>query len=130
MNAKKLPGIAIVDDEKSYTDLLAVTLGEFFLNPIHAYTHPQQFLDALPTLDLGLVVTDFNMPGIDGIELITRVRQERPGLVFLLITGHVGDLESRNLEQIPELRGILPKPFSWRKLAAEILRVGSASPRL
>lgn len=130
MNAKHPQGIAIVDDEKSYADLLAVTLGECFHNPIHAFTHPQKFLDALPTLDLGLVVTDFNMPDMDGLELIARVRRQRPGLPFLLITGHVGELESRNLEAIPELRGILPKPFGWRKLATEILRVGPVSPRL
>ena len=130
MNANHLKGIAIVDDEKSYTDLLAVTLGECFLNPIHPFTHPRKFLEALPVLDLGLVVTDFNMPEIDGLELIAIVRRERPGLPFLLITGHVGELETKDLAQLPELRGILPKPFGWRKLATEILRVGPASPRL
>ena len=130
MNANHLKGIAIVDDEKSYTDLLAVTLGECFLNPIHPFTSPKKFLEALPKLDLGIVVTDYNMPDIDGLELIALVRQQRPGLPFLLITGHVGELETKDLSLLPELRGILPKPFGWRKLATEILRVGPASPRL
>lgn len=130
MNANPLKGIAIVDDEKSYTDLLAVTLGECFLNPIHPFTSPKKFLEAFPELDLGLVVTDYNMPDIDGLELIRLVRRQRPGLPFLLITGHVGELETKDLSQLPELRGILPKPFGWRKLATEILRVGPASPRL
>ena len=48
MNPKTHPGIAIIDDEKSYADLLAVTLGECFLNPIHAFNRPHEFLAALP----------------------------------------------------------------------------------
>jgi len=130
VNADHPKGIAIVDDEKSYTDLLAVTLGECFLNPIHPFTHPREFLEAFPRLDLGLVVTDYNMPEIDGLELIAIIRRERPGLPCLLITGHVEELATKDLSRLPELRGILPKPFGWRKLATEILRVGSASPRL
>jgi FixJ family two-component response regulator len=130
VNPKTHPGIAIIDDEKSYADLLAVTLGECFLNPIHAFTQPQAFLDALPMLDLCLVVTDFHMPRINGHELIARTRRERPGLPFLLITGHFSELPEEELLKVPELRGILHKPFGWRKLATEILRVAPASPRL
>ncbi len=123
-------GIAIVDDEKSYADLLAVTLGECFLNPIHAFTRPREFLQALPGLDLGLVVTDYQMPQMNGLELIVEVRKIRPGLPFLVITGQAAQLTTENLSHLPELRGILHKPFGWRKLATEILRVGPASPRV
>jgi DNA-binding NtrC family response regulator len=130
VNAKTYKGIAIVDDESSYTELLAVTLGECFHNPIHAFTHPRKFLEALPTLDLGIVVTDFQMPEMDGLELIKQTRKQRPGLPFLMITGQESVLDGQDFSQIAELRGILHKPFSWRKLATEILRVGPASPRL
>lgn len=130
MNAKTHKGIAIVDDETSYTDLLAVTLGECFHNEIHAFTNPRKFLEALPELDLGIVVTDFQMPGMNGLELIKQTRKQRPGLPFLLITGQASLLDGQDVSQISELRGILYKPFSWRKLATEILRAGPVSPRL
>jgi DNA-binding NtrC family response regulator len=130
VNPKTHKGIAIVDDEKSYTDLLAVTLGECFHNPIHAFTRPKDFLAALPGLDLCLVVTDYHMPELNGHELILAARRERPGLAFLIITGHASEMSVQELEKLPELRGIMHKPFGWRKLAAEILRVSPASPRL
>lgn len=130
MNPKSHPGIAIIDDEKSNTELLAGTMGECFQNPIHAFTQPQDFLTALPTLDLCLVVTDYHMPRLNGHELILATRLLRPGLPFLIITGHASELSMQELGALPELRGILHKPFGWRKLAAEILRVAPASPRL
>jgi DNA-binding NtrC family response regulator len=123
-------GIAIVDDEKSYINLLAVTLGECFHNPIHPFTRPRDFLAALPGLDLCLVVTDYHMPEINGHDLIVATRRERPGLPFLIITGQASQLSLQELQKLPELRGVMHKPFGWRKLATEILRVAPASPRL
>ncbi len=51
---------------------------------------------ALDLIDGGapvdVVVSDFSMPGMNGIDLIRAARARRPGLAAILLTGHVGDI--------------------------------------
>ena len=49
------------------------------------------FLDALSTLDFGCVVSDVRMPGIDGIELLKRLKASGSLFPAVIMTGH-GDV--------------------------------------
>ena len=113
----------LVDDEKSYTDLLTGMLAENLDCPIHAFSRPLEALQALPVLDPGVVVTDYYMPQIDGLEFIKQAAPLVPTAAFVLITGHNLSAETEKMERLAALKGFLPKPFGWRKLADEILRV-------
>ena len=46
-----------------------------------------------------------------------------PAARFVLITGHNLSAEKDSLDHLPPLKGFLAKPFGWRKLADEIIRV-------
>ncbi len=80
-------------------------------------------LDALARLDDGeaadLLVTDFSMPGMNGLMLIHEVRQRLPGLPVLLLTGYA------DAGILPRIEGalngataLLRKPVSGDELAA------------
>jgi len=125
VNADHPKGIAIVDDEKSYTDLLAVTLGECFLNPIHPFTHPREFLEAFPRLDLGLVVTDYNMPHISGLELAQAVKAIRPGLPVILASGYITE-ELRAEAPAAGIRELIYKPDTVDDLCKAVARYANA----
>jgi two-component system response regulator AauR len=43
----------------------------------------------------GIVVSDIRLPGIDGLELLTRLKQRDASLPVVLITGHGGDARRR-----------------------------------
>jgi DNA-binding NtrC family response regulator len=123
--------IVIVDDEKSYTDLLTQMLADNLDCPVLAFSRPLEALAALPNLDPGVVVTDYHMPQIDGIEFIRQASVVVPQAAFVMITGHNLSQQQDQLDRLKALKGFLAKPFGWRKLAQEILRVwpeGSPAP--
>lgn len=62
-----------------------------------------------------LVVTDLVMPGINGRQLAERLRELRPELKVLFISGHTADVIERHGLQRAEVR-LLQKPFSARQL--------------
>ncbi len=124
--------LVIVDDEKSYVDLLAQLLTEHLSCPVVTFTRPVEALAALPQLDVGMVVTDYYMPQLNGLEFILRARQILPVVPFIIITGHGVHFSPGDYAHVPELRTVLHKPFRWRALAEEILRYwgGSDGPLL
>jgi DNA-binding NtrC family response regulator len=115
--------IVMVDDEKSYTDVMSQMLEENLGCRVAAFTRPLDALSALAELKPAVVVTDYYMPQIDGIEFIRRASSLLPNAAFVLITGHnLAEAQDR-MDRICALKGFLPKPFGWRRLADEIVRV-------
>lgn len=112
--------IVLVDDEKSYVDLLANMLAENLACPVFAFTRPREALAALPGIDPGIVVTDYHMPQMDGFEFIRHASLLLPNTPFILISGHSLHLDGHEFKPDAPLRAILPKPFGWRRLAEEI----------
>lgn len=127
MNTSDSKTIVIVDDEKSYIDLLSQILAEHLSNPVVTFTRPMAALAALPQLNVGLIVTDYYMPQLNGLQFINHARILKPQTPFILITGHGVHLSAEELPQIPELKTILHKPFGWRTLAEEIVRCWSGA---
>lgn len=113
--------IVIVDDEKAYIDIMATMLTEQLGCPVVTFTRPLDALAALPGLDVGVVVTDCNMPQFSGFEFIRRASALLPGVPFILMTGNAQHYSEDELMSDSPLRAILPKPFGWKKLADEIV---------
>ena len=81
------PKILIVDDEKPLRDMLA----KWFARTYDCRTAPdaEQALKALAdTPDLALVITDFKMPGKDGLALAREAKAARPDLPVIILTAH------------------------------------------
>jgi len=97
--------------------------------PIHGFTRPLEALDALSSLNPGVVVTDYFMPEMNGIEFIQRAAPLVPNAVFLMISGNNLSGEQHRMEKLTTLKAFLAKPFGWRKLADEIIRVWPADIR-
>jgi PAS domain S-box-containing protein len=76
-------------------------------------------LEALRRLEAGLavdlVILDINMPGMDGVETLSRLRTFRPDLPVLLATGFLDERLPGALKRFPRVR-ILKKPFGLRDL--------------
>jgi CheY-like chemotaxis protein/two-component sensor histidine kinase len=76
-------------------------------------------IEALRRLDAGmevdLVILDINMPGIDGIETLVRLRIAHPEIKVLLATGYADDRIPSVLRRFPDIR-ILKKPFMISEL--------------
>jgi two-component system, NtrC family, C4-dicarboxylate transport response regulator DctD len=123
VNAASSRAIVLVDDEKSYTDLMTQMLADNLDVPVHAFTRPLDALRALPEIAPSVIVTDYYMPQLNGIEFIRQATALAPKAAFVLITGHNLESEEDQMTRIAALKGFLAKPFGWRKLAEEIMRV-------
>jgi len=119
--------IVLVDDEKSYTELMSTLLEENLQRRVFGFTRPQEALSALPHLNAAVIVTDYHMPQINGFEFIRAAAPLAPQAVFVLISGHNLTALEEEMSRLERLKGMLAKPFGWRTLADEILRVWPAA---
>lgn len=122
MSAPPSKAVVVLDDEKSYADLLSQLLTDSLTCPVHTYNRPFDALAAIPGLDVGIVVTDYFMPQLNGVEFIAEASKLLPDTPFLIITGHPLKLTDEALARLPSLKAVLPKPFNWQKLTDEIVR--------
>jgi DNA-binding NarL/FixJ family response regulator len=96
-----------------------------------SFTRPLEALDAIPALKPAVIVTDYYMPQLNGIEFIRAATRLAPEAAFVMITGHNLSAEEEELAKLTALKGFLTKPISWKTLAEEIMRVwppDSAAP--
>jgi DNA-binding NtrC family response regulator len=119
--------VILVDDEIAYIDLLEQLLGEHLACPVHSFTRPMDALRALPDLDVGLIVTDYQMPGLDGLEFVAEVERRKPGVPALMITAYQVKFTPQQLDRVPTLKAVVRKPFKWTALAEHISRYWNGS---
>ena len=79
--------VLFLDDEQSYVELMTQLLSDNLDCPIRAYTRPHEALAALPRLDVALIVTDYSMPVMNGIDFLHRAHAVCPQVASLLIPG-------------------------------------------
>ncbi len=81
--------------------------------------------DALDILDAGeepidVLITDVVMPGLDGPALIRKVRETRPDMRVIFISGYTEDSFRQRLDDTTVEIDFLPKPFSLEQLAVKV----------
>jgi CheY-like chemotaxis protein len=114
--------IVIMDDETSFSDFLGDLLGEHFRCSIVSFTDPLALVDALPQLNVGVLVTDYYMPNLNGLELIRRAAEVMPvAPPCILITAHTFE-DEEEICRPPHFKAILAKPFRWQQLASLIVK--------
>jgi response regulator RpfG family c-di-GMP phosphodiesterase len=78
--------VLIVDDEASVRKLLAVMLEESAI-PYRSASNGEEALKFLRGESFDAVISDLQMPGISGLDLLVQVRQQYPHVAFLMATG-------------------------------------------
>ena len=79
--------VHVIDDDPAVRDSLAFLLETANLSP-RTYDSAVAFLEALPEVTSGCVVTDVRMPEMTGIELVRRLKGQGFRLPIVMITGH------------------------------------------
>ena len=122
--------ILVVDDEPDVEDLFRqqfrrdVRAGRFTLE--FAASAPEAMEKAAGIVDpsLILILSDINMPGMSGLEMLPKVRAARPAVPVIMITAY-GDADTRRTALERGAEGLLTKPIDFALLRQEIdTRVG------
>jgi PAS domain S-box-containing protein len=77
-----------VDDDPAVLDLTATLLEREAGLQVETATSADAGLDALAEWEFDCIVSDYDMPGTDGLEFLTAVREQGCELPFILFTGH------------------------------------------
>jgi CheY-like chemotaxis protein len=109
--------ILLVDDSGELREIIALLLRDRGYNVIEASSGSAALgaLDANPAIDL--LIADFAMPGMSGIELLERARAKRPQIRALFITGYV-DRTWPGGKFVDEV--VVKKPFTTDQLATAV----------
>jgi DNA-binding NarL/FixJ family response regulator len=79
--------IAVVEDDKTVRSVLEILLnGSPGFECVAAYSNGEDALAGLPELDPDVVLMDINLPGINGIECIIRLKELNLPMLFIMLT--------------------------------------------
>lgn len=116
------PLVVIVDDEAMIGEMIGTILG-FEGYRTQVFRNPELALQSILAADKmpDLLLTDFAMGELNGLELIRRSREKFPSLKALLISGtiHEDEIAQQNVQ--PD--GFVPKPFQTELLIFAVRQV-------
>jgi two-component system response regulator FixJ len=119
--------VFVVDDDEAMRDSL-----DFLLSSagcaVRTFGAAEQLLEALTDSNCGCVVSDVRMPGVDGLELLRRIKAARPGLPVVIITGH-GDVPLAVEAMKLGAADFVEKPFDDERLIGVVQAALVGAPR-
>jgi DNA-binding NtrC family response regulator len=83
-----MKAILVVDDEEVLRTLYAEALSEAGYVVFKAATG-EEALSKAEKINFHLIVTDLNMPGISGLDLLKKVKETKPDTQVILLTSHM-----------------------------------------
>ena len=119
--------IFLVDDDRLTLDLYTRILRKegFFTTGVSSAVDAMEIIDRGLT-KVNLIITDVNMPGLDGIQFYQKVKERRPDLlpkIIFISGGNFSGEMAALLEKIPNPK--LKKPFEIDQLLKAISMVSS-----
>ena len=124
--------ILVVDDEPDVAELFR----QRFRREVRQGTYAMHFAasgeGALEKLADGIeptlvvILSDINMPGMDGLQLLTEIKKLHPDLPVMMVTAY-GDDERRRLAAETGASEFLTKPVDFDQLKARLQQLPSAA---
>src|ERR1700737_2732970 len=110
--------VYVIDDDEAMRDSLNFLLDSADFD-VTLFETAVRFLDVLPNLGFGCVVSDVRMPGLDGIELLKRMKSGHSTVPIVIMTGH-GDIPPAVEAMKRGAVDFLEKPFEDDRLIGMI----------
>jgi two-component system NtrC family sensor kinase len=102
--------ILLVDDEDDLREVLDISLSDTGYDVLTA-ENGAQAMNILKETGVPVVITDIKMPGIDGIELLRKIKSNNPETEVIMLTGH-GDLDLAIKSLKNEATDFVTKPIN------------------
>ena len=120
--------ILYIDDDEALAFLVQRLLSRRGFR-VDTQTHPQEALIRLRANpdDFDLIVTDYNMPAMSGLDVVREVRVLRPGMKVAVISGFI-DEELRRLASMAGVRHLIFKASAVEELCEVIVQLMESRP--
>ena len=102
--------ILVVDDERDICEVLDISLSDIGYQ-VYTAENGEEALSVFEKVNPPIVLTDIRMPGIDGIELLRRIKEKSPETEVIMITGH-GDMDLAIKSLKLEATDFITKPIN------------------
>ncbi len=110
--------IYVVDDDMAVRHSLTILLGNLG-HEVLAFNSAQHLLDRVDAGAQGCIVTDFRMPGMDGLALLAALRDRAVQMPVVLVTGHA-DVKLAVRAMKAGIVDLVEKPYSAPALLAVV----------
>jgi DNA-binding NtrC family response regulator len=106
--------VLVVDDQQSMREMLSDLLAMMGLDA-RTVGSGEEALRELGNLEVDLVITDLNMPQMDGMQLMKRIKSAHPHLPVIVITGY-GTFNTEKQVLSNGADGYIPKPCTINRV--------------
>jgi CheY-like chemotaxis protein len=116
-----MPGILIVEDDKELREMLKISLMRYKYTVLEAADGKEAITHFKPSIT-DLVITDLIMPDEDGLKVIMKLREIKPSLKVIAISGggKAGPGSYLNLAKALGANAVFSKPFPISDLISKI----------
>ncbi|MDZ4085895.1 MAG: response regulator [Tabrizicola sp.] len=124
MSLKESLSVMVVDDMATSRGLIIMSLEEMGIKKIDFRKDGGEALQSLVAKPVHLVISDYNMPGMDGLALLKSLRENRmtSRIGFILVSGRMTP-EILDAGKARGMNNYIQKPFSTLQLKACIQAV-------
>jgi signal transduction histidine kinase len=112
--------LLLVDDEEGIRKVLGISLADMGYD-VHTAENGEAALEIFAKINPPIVLTDIKMPGLDGIELLKRLKRANPETEVIMITGH-GDIDLAIKSLTFEATDFITKPINDEVLEIALKR--------
>jgi len=112
--------VLIVDDQRTLLDLLEIVVGQQpDLECVGTASTGKEAIELAARHRPDVVLTDYRLPDIDGVEVTVRIKQDEPDVRVIMLTGHTDDPKVMLRASMAGVSGFLPKESPiWEVLSA------------
>jgi len=118
MEEKLEAKVLLVDDEEEFCSMLSERLETRGLK-VNAVLSGEEAVNRVASQNFDAIILDLAMPGIDGLETLRRIKEKRPDLEILMLTGH-GTVKSSIEAMKLGAEDFLEKPVDMNVLLEKI----------
>ena len=113
--------ILLVDDDEWIRDSLGLFFEAEGCNLL-TFETAEEGMEAVKQQVYDIVISDYKLPGMDGLEFLRRVKEKQPNAFEILITAYANCEIVKEADEIG-VKDIIPKPFTSEDVETSLSRI-------
>ena len=113
--------ILLIDDDEWIRDSLSLFFEAEGCNVL-TFETAEEGLEAVRKQAYDIVISDYKLPGMDGLEFLRRVKEKQPNAFEILITAYA-NCEIVKEAKMMGVKDIIPKPFTSEDVETSLTRI-------